>query len=417
MDYKRIVKGILDIGEELLRSGAENFRLDDSIYRMCAAYGFKQYDVFAIPSNIQITVETQDGEFITQIRHIETLDVNLDRLDKLNNLCRYVCANTPDEDELRAKFRDIMSEKEQPVALQYLAKIVAGSAFAVFFGADVYGAILAAILAAIMTYAGQKLSKHEHNLLVYNTILSFVASAILILLIRGGLQVSEESIMTGLVMLLISALSTTNGIRELLQRDYISGTINVMNSILGALGIAVGIALAMTLMYEGAIAEAGTMAPSPLVQLISCTIGCIGFAFMFKIRTRQVLYSGIGAFFTYAIYLITYHFMPSNFFATLMGAVFVALYAFAMSRLMRVASTIFLTASVFPLIPGAALYYTMYGFVTQDYNMGMQQGFALITTCLGIAFGFLIVDVITRTAMNMLQRDYHIGKNSILHIK
>ena len=56
MDYNKIVQGILDIGEAMLQSGAENFRLEDSFYRMCRSYGFKRSDVFVIPSNIQVTV-------------------------------------------------------------------------------------------------------------------------------------------------------------------------------------------------------------------------------------------------------------------------------------------------------------------------------------------------------------------------
>ena len=100
MDYQRILEGILDIGEAMLCSGAENFRLDDTMYRMCKSYGFKRYDVFVIPSNIQITVETPEGEILTQIRHIESTGINYDRLDYMNNLARYVCAHTPDAREL-----------------------------------------------------------------------------------------------------------------------------------------------------------------------------------------------------------------------------------------------------------------------------------------------------------------------------
>ena len=70
MNYYKIVQGILDIGEGMLRSGAENFRLEDSFYRMCRSYGFVKSDVFVIPSNIQVTVETPEGEIITQIRHV-----------------------------------------------------------------------------------------------------------------------------------------------------------------------------------------------------------------------------------------------------------------------------------------------------------------------------------------------------------
>lgn len=39
-DYERIVQGILDIGEAMIRCGAENFRLQDSLYRICRSYGF-----------------------------------------------------------------------------------------------------------------------------------------------------------------------------------------------------------------------------------------------------------------------------------------------------------------------------------------------------------------------------------------
>lgn len=48
MDYQRIVQGILDIGEAMLICGAENFRLDDSLYRMCRSYGFKRLSLIHI---------------------------------------------------------------------------------------------------------------------------------------------------------------------------------------------------------------------------------------------------------------------------------------------------------------------------------------------------------------------------------
>ena len=69
MDYNRIVQEILNIGEELLKSGAEIFRVEDSLYRMCRSYGFVRSDVYASQINIQMTVETPEGEIITQIRY------------------------------------------------------------------------------------------------------------------------------------------------------------------------------------------------------------------------------------------------------------------------------------------------------------------------------------------------------------
>ena len=106
-----------------------------------------------------------------------------------------------------------------------------------------------------------------------------------------------------------------------------------------------------------------------------------------------------------------YHFWPSNFLATLVAAVFVAFYAFIMSSINKAPSTIFLTASVFPLIPGPNLYYMMYGCVSRDYGMALGETIVLLATCLAIAFGFNIVDIASRTIMRILKREYHIGKN------
>lgn len=411
MNYNKIVQGILDIGESMLISGAENYRIEDSLYRMCRSYGFVKYDVFVIPSNIQITVETENGDIITQVRHIENADIDFDQLDYMNNLCRYVCSHTPDEEELQKKYQEVKSRPLQHPAAKYFAGIMGGTGFAVFFGCNFKDAIVAVIVSLMIVVVGKWLEKREGNLFVYNTILSFLSEVIIVLSVRNGFADHPERIMIGIVMLLISGLSTTNGIREILQKDYISGFINIMNSILGAAGIAVGTALAMLVLNDFS-AEGFILNHSIPIQLVSCTIACVGFAFWFQIRGKQVIYSGIGAFITWSIYLIVFEIEPSNFLATLVAAIFVAAYAFVMSRINKAPSTIFLTASVFPLIPGPNLYYMMYGCVTRDIPLAFSETVILLATCLAIAFGFNIVDIAARSIMNAMKRDYHIGKNS-----
>ena len=411
MNYNKIVQGILDIGESMLISGAENYRIEDSLYRMCRSYGFVKYDVFVIPSNIQITVETENGDIITQVRHIENADIDFDQLDYMNNLCRYVCSHTPDEEELQKKYQEVKNRPPQHPAAKYFAGIMGGTGFAVFFGCNFKDAIVAVIVSLMIVVVGKWLEKREGNLFVYNTILSFLSEVIIVLSVRNGFADHPERIMIGIVMLLISGLSTTNGIREILQKDYISGFINIMNSILGAAGIAVGTALAMLVLNDFS-AEGFILNHSIPIQLVSCTIACVGFAFWFQIRGKQVIYSGIGAFITWSIYLIVFEIEPSNFLATLVAAIFVAAYACVMSRINKAPSTIFLTASVFPLIPGPNLYYMMYGCVTRDIPLAFSETVILLATCLAIAFGFNIVDIAARSIMNAMKRDYHIGKNS-----
>ena len=96
----------------------------------------------------------------------------------------------------------------------------------------------------------------------------------------------------------------------------------------------------------------------------------------------------------------------------MVAAVFVAFYAFVMSRINKAPSTIFLTASVFPLIPGPNLYYMMYGCVSKDIGLAFSEMIVLFATCLAIAFGFIIVDVASRSIMYMMKKEYRIGKSS-----
>lgn len=46
----------LDIGEQMLTSGAEVARVEDSIERICRAYQAEQVHVFSITSSILLTV-------------------------------------------------------------------------------------------------------------------------------------------------------------------------------------------------------------------------------------------------------------------------------------------------------------------------------------------------------------------------
>ena len=260
-DYERIVQGILDIGEAMIRCGAENFRLQDSLYRICRSYGFVKYDIFVIPSNIQITAETPEGQIITQIRLVEIGECDFDKLDYLNNLCRKVCKEKPDAKEMRRQFEEVMGRPEQKWYTHYAAGILGGTGFAVFFGCDIRDAIIAVIVSIVIVAAGNWLAEREKNLLAYNLILSFIAEMIILLSVKFGFADHEERIMIGIVMLLISGLSTTNGIRDLLQKDFISGSINIMNSMLGASGIAFGTAIPMIL-FGGVEAEGYILTPN-----------------------------------------------------------------------------------------------------------------------------------------------------------
>ena len=72
MEYSKLLDMATDLGYELAMSGAETFRVEDSISRVLAAYGI-QSEVFAIPNYLIVSILTEDGTPMTRMRRIGCL--------------------------------------------------------------------------------------------------------------------------------------------------------------------------------------------------------------------------------------------------------------------------------------------------------------------------------------------------------
>ena len=86
-----IVKLALDIGEHMLMSGGEVDRVEDTICRLCNAYGAERTDVFSITSATIVTATWPDNTIITQSRRVPSGNRNFDKLAALNDLSRRLC--------------------------------------------------------------------------------------------------------------------------------------------------------------------------------------------------------------------------------------------------------------------------------------------------------------------------------------
>ena len=243
MDYDKILQTILDIGEEMIVAGGEVSRVEESVFRMCKAYGCDRINVYILLSNMQVTVETPEEKIITHIRFMERNNVNFDRLDYLNDLSRYICSHVPDVEIMKLKLDEVMSRKEQPIWLDMLGDILAASGFIVFFGGNGFDAA-AGVFMAVLVFALQRFfMPRENNQLVLNFVISFVAGMFALILVHMGLNVHGDKIMMGGIMLLIPGIAMTNAVRDMLIGDLASGLLRLSNALIVAASIALSIAL------------------------------------------------------------------------------------------------------------------------------------------------------------------------------
>ena len=397
MNYQTVIGHILDIGVLMIQSGAETHRVEDSIYRLCSAYGFENCQCWVVPTNIQATATTPDGAVLTQIRHVRSTGFDFDRLDRLNNLSRRCCREVPDEDTLADLIAVSAGDHPWKKWVSYPAAVLAGAGFGVFFHCDALDALVAALVSLLIAVLGMSLRRRESNPLIINFLISFVAEIFILCAVRLGFGHHTGYITVGVVMLLISALGTTNGVRDLVHLDTLSGFVNITASVTGAIGIALGIALPILLLPSWSTSDAIGVNPNPVVTLIAAVIGCVGFALYFNVlKPRHILACAVGSLLTWGVYLLFELVFHAPFIPTIIASTVCALYALMMARLNKAPATVFQTICIFPVIPGSALYYTAYGAVMGNVTFAKEMGMSVIMSCFAIVLGSMAVEAVNR---------------------
>lgn len=247
MESGKLLNVILDIGEVMLVSGGEVSRVEDTIARICRAYGMNKINVFIITTSMVVTVTDKDGEMLTQTRRIYSYATNFTKLELLNNLSRTVCETLPDISYIEAQLAGIQAAPMYTERTYYLAYALISSAFSIFFGGSLWDAAAAALIALLLRFVLLVNRRLEMNFIVNNIVCSLVGGLAAVLLTRLGLGESVDKIVIGNIMLLIPGIALTNGIRDMINGDIMSGVMRLSEAVIVSIAIAVGFATVLVL--------------------------------------------------------------------------------------------------------------------------------------------------------------------------
>lgn len=240
MDSSFLLSCALDIGEQMLISGAEVYRVEDCIKRICLSYGMKRIDVFTITSSIVATLEDNEHRNITQTRRISSYKTDLTKLDRLNQLSREMCAKTPPLEEVHAKVKKIIHANRYPFPVECATYGAIAGAFTVFFGGSWNDAavslVIGVILRIVVHLAGQSKVNQVFSSLISSYVMCFLAQ----FCVNHIFGSSVDMIVIGNIMLLIPGVGLTNSLRDLISGDIMAGMLRLCEVILIALSIAAG---------------------------------------------------------------------------------------------------------------------------------------------------------------------------------
>lgn len=392
----------LDIGEGMLKNGAEVSRVEDTIERICKAYGAAHVEVFSIISFINAAVRMPDGSYSSQLRRVRSTGTNMRMLENLNSLSREICATTPPLSDFDKKIHELKKKPVYPAWFRILASAVAVGSFCVFFGGSWIDAIVAAVagllICAVDIYAPKRV-----NSFAKTVISAFLASMVTALAVILDIGANPDFIIIGAIMLLVQGLAFGTALRDLLCGDLLTGTLKTLQALLGALMIAFGYMIAASL-TGNLITSISTAESRVVIELaMSLTTAC-SYALMFNTNKKHIFYIGLCGLGNYAIYYIANELLASVFWAAFLSAAFTALFSEVLARLRKAPTIIFLLAGIVPTVPGGALFYTMRNIVLGNLDSAFSKFSTTITIGLGIAGGIVTVSIVFGILMDYIAK-------------
>ena len=247
MDFNELLNVSTQLGQMLLESGAEIYRVEESIQRMALAYGAKEADVYAVPTTIIVTISTTDECNITKTKRIHSRSTNLDKVERLNNLCRYICREVPDLKTVKQALREISDRPKYSFQMQLFAYALTSSTFTLFFGGNIADAMCALFIGPLIKVISHQLDRFRTNPFFITIICSIVAASLATLAYRFNLADHIDKMIIGLVMNLVPGVAITNSVRDVIAGDFIAGQTKMTEALLTATSIALGTGIALSI--------------------------------------------------------------------------------------------------------------------------------------------------------------------------
>ena len=405
MNYDLILDFVTELGYHLAMSGAETYRIEESINRVLAAYGIES-QVFAITNSLTVCIRTAEGKSVTRMKRIDYHGNDLDSVEKFNSLSRRICAEKPDPQIALEWLRDTCASRIQyklPITL--LGGLLGAAGYSVFFGGTLADGLCAAVCGMILCLTDRFLVKHKTNPFFKTITCAFIMT--MVAYITGVLRIANniDMVIIGTLMILVPGLIFTNAIRDIIYGDTNSGINRIVQVFLIAAAIALGTGVAWNLSNSlfGMPTNQPAITHSPIIQCIAGFVGCTGFFILFNIHGSGAFLCSLGGGITWAVYCAISYLGGNPIISSFVATLIASLYAETMARIRKYPAISYLVVSLFPLIPGAGIYNTTNHLIQGDMVKFASQGKQTIAIAGVIAVGVLLTSSIVRLVSEWLK--------------
>lgn len=242
--YQEIMDVCLTAGQVMIEGGSEMYRVEDTMLRIARNAGVADPRVFATPTCVFMSLA--NGDF-SQMQQIHDRNINLELVDRVNELSREFALKKISLDQLRQRIEKVATATPTfPLWLQVIGAAALSATLMVLFMDDYdWLDFPAAAIVGALGYLAYVYFKRFTNV----RFLSELIAAMVMALVAIGLkhfwqpQLAVDNILIGALMALVPGLALTNALRDLFMGDLLSGVVRLFEAALTALALGGGVAI------------------------------------------------------------------------------------------------------------------------------------------------------------------------------
>lgn len=403
-DFTEVLDVASKAGHILLENGAEISRVEDIMSRIASHYGVDSGNFFVLSNGIFTTGHankvTKSGGQASTYANVEFIPLRAIQLSKVvavNRLSYDIANDKVDLAEARERLEKISSAAPKPAWEQILGSGIGASGFCAVFGGG-WADCAAALVVGLLLYAFVLgISSRYMSKIVGGTVNALLATLLCIASWRLGFGGSLANIIIGAIMPLIPGVPFVNGVRDLANSDYLAGFTRLTDAMLGFFCIAVGVSLSFIIdgsMHGGVINLSMMVNPetaSLLWQTFAAFAGTAAFALLFGIDREHYIPAGVIGAIGWALYLILVRQCNATpVVATLAASTLVCILSRMAAIPFRIPAQGFLLCGIFPLVPGAGIFWFTYYLTDAQFDLSMHSGWTACKIAIAIVLGIIL---------------------------
>ena len=249
MEAKKVAEIATCAAEILLSNGAEAYRVEETIKKICSSYGHDS-DCISNSTGVYISVIASDGEMVTSVKRIRQRTVDLHRIEKINSFSRDLIENPLSYEQARKILDEIYNAPHFSLGIRLFAACMTALIYTFFYKGSIIDAFVSAIISIGIFLMLEYTAKVGSFQFLEYYISGFFIGGITLLLQLLLPEINKDSVITGSIIVLLPGVALTNGIKDILYGDFVSGFAKFSEAILIIIAMGVGIATSLSLFMK-----------------------------------------------------------------------------------------------------------------------------------------------------------------------